>query len=79
MILVLEDRYGPPLSTSLKPKTYQYTYLTSQWRFNDVKVKNKPNFTDSRWKYAESKIFAKSPMDIAILILFTHYERKQLL
>ena len=37
MILVLEDRYESPLSIDTK-KVLVAFHLTSQWRFNDVRV-----------------------------------------
>ena len=53
MILVLEDRYESPLSIDTK-KVPVALHLTSQWRFNDVRVaknsilrilnENRPNF-----------------------------------
>ena len=53
MILVLEDRYEFSLSIDIK-KVQVAFHLTSQWRFNDVRVKknwilrildeNRPNF-----------------------------------
>ena len=53
MILVLEDRYESPLSIDTK-KVLVALHLTSQWRFNDVRVtknwilrildENMPNF-----------------------------------
>ena len=56
MILVLEDRYESPLSIDTK-KVPVALHLTSQWRFNDVRVtknwilrildENRPNFNFS--------------------------------
>ena len=37
MILVLEDKYESPLSIDTK-KLQVALHLTSQWRFNDVRV-----------------------------------------
>ena len=60
MILVLEDRYESPLSIDTK-KVPVALHLTSQWRFNDVRVtknwilrildENRPNFKFSPKSY----------------------------
>ena len=62
MILVLEDGYESLLSIDTK-KVPVALHLTSQWRFNDVRV-------TKNWilrildKYAKFQIFAKNPRNM---------------
>ena len=45
MILVLEDKYESPLSIDTKTIPVAL-HLTSQWRYNDVRVHEKLDFAD---------------------------------
>ena len=60
MIWEVEDRYESLLSIDTKNVPVALR-LTSKWRFNDVMVTKKLDFTDFRWKYADFQIFTKNP------------------
>ena len=57
MILVVEDSHYPPLSIDTKGVPVAL-YLTSQWRFNDVRITKNWVFTENRLIF---QIFAKNP------------------